>query len=61
MKFFQPNPTRQPDGTWSRRPKDDIEITFYVHKELKDAFKEIFTFQARILGMSGDVEWADMV
>lgn len=60
VKMFQHNPIRQADGTWSRRSKDDIEITFYIHKELKESFKEIFASQARVLGMSGDVEWVDV-
>ncbi|GJE85404.1 hypothetical protein PsYK624_014830 [Phanerochaete sordida] len=57
LKMFHPNPTRLPDGSWEARPKDDIEIVFYIHKELQVAFMDFFTRQVRNLGMSGDVEW----
>ena len=55
--MFHPNPNRLPDGTWETRPKDDVEIVFYIHKELRGTFVDLFTTQARNLGMSGEVEW----
>ncbi|GJE85403.1 hypothetical protein PsYK624_014820 [Phanerochaete sordida] len=57
IKMFQPNPTRLPDGTWQVRPKDDVEIVFYIHKESRGTFMDLFAAQAHDLGMSGDVEW----
>lgn len=60
VKMFRPNPTRQPDGTWGVRPKDDVEITFYIYKEFRAMFMELFTAQTKALGMSGNVEWVDV-
>ena len=57
VKMFQPNPTRLPNGTWQVRPKDDVEIVFYIHKEFRGTFMDLFAAQARHLGMSGEVEW----
>lgn len=57
LKMFRPNPTRLPDGTWEVRSKDDVEMIFYLHKELRGTFVDLFTAQARNLGMPGDVEW----
>ena len=56
VKFFEPNPTRQPDGSWRLR-QGDIEVAIYVHAELKPAFMECFAAEARKLGIQGDVEW----
>ena len=61
VKIFAPNPTRLPDGSWDARPKDDVEMTFFVYKEQKAAFMELFTEQARGLGLTGDIEWVDDV
>ncbi|GJE85414.1 hypothetical protein PsYK624_014930 [Phanerochaete sordida] len=57
LKMFAPNPTRLTDGGWYTRSKDDVEMTFFVHKEQKGAFVELFTAQARNLGLTGDIEW----
>lgn len=59
VKMFQPNPAQLPDGTWAKRSKDDIEITFYVYKELQEVFKNIFTAQVQALDMSGEIEWVN--
>ncbi|GJE85405.1 transferase family-like protein [Phanerochaete sordida] len=57
LKMFRPNPTRRPDGTWDVRPKDDVEMIFYVHKEIRSAVMDLFASEANKLGMTGDVEW----
>ncbi|GJE86552.1 hypothetical protein PsYK624_026320 [Phanerochaete sordida] len=57
VKMFQPNPAPLPDGSWEVRSKDDVEIVFYIQKELRGAFVDLFAAQARELGMSGEVEW----
>lgn len=56
VKMFQPNPKKLPDGTWTTRP-GDLEMSFYVYKEVKDAFVEIYQTEARSLGVLGDIEF----
>ena len=56
VKMFQPNPTRLPDGTWQTHP-GDIEIAFYVHREIVPAFVESFSSEAHALGVQGDIEF----
>jgi hypothetical protein len=56
VKIFQPNPMKLSDGSWRTRT-GDAEISFYLHKVVKDAFVDIFKAETRALEVSGEIEF----
>lgn len=56
VKMFEPNPTRQPDGTWTTR-RGDVEITLHVDEEACARFKELIVQEAHNLGVVGEIEF----
>lgn len=55
VKFFEPNPVFQQDGTWKSRC-GDVEITLHVDDYVHTQFKKMLLEELQRLGVSGDIE-----
>jgi hypothetical protein len=56
VKVLPPNPRVLPDGTFESR-NGDIEVVFFVPTDKKDRMKGIISRYAKILGVSGEIEF----
>ncbi|KAI0765761.1 hypothetical protein BC629DRAFT_908570 [Irpex lacteus] len=59
IKFFRPNPTLLPDGTWRSSSPDDVEIDLYLPREVKERFKEIVGQEFQKLGVVDHVMFVE--
>ncbi|KAI0090100.1 hypothetical protein BDY19DRAFT_888071 [Irpex rosettiformis] len=59
VKFFRPNPTLLPDGTWKPSSPDDVEINLFLPNEVKERFKEIISQEVKNLGVVGSIDFIE--
>ncbi|KAI0765762.1 hypothetical protein BC629DRAFT_1540223 [Irpex lacteus] len=57
VKFFRPNPTVLPDGTWRYSSLDDVEIDLFLPKEVRERFEKIIILETRKLGVIDSIEF----